>query len=148
MAEAAKEFSISIDQINDFEFRVKFDGPQHPHLLMDVPPPLGHDAAPDAERVLAAAIGNCLSASLLFCARRKGVPIENIHTEVKVQVVRNENKRLRVGKIDVMIDPGLDAAAMAHAERCLETFEEFCTVTESVRAGIPVNVTVKGANPQ
>jgi organic hydroperoxide reductase OsmC/OhrA len=148
MSDVANEFSISVDQISDFEFRVKFDRPQHPHLLMDEPPPLGNDSAPSAARVLAAAIGDCLSASLLFCSRRMGVKIENIHTEVKVQIVRNENRRLRVGKIDVMIDPGLDAAAMAQADKCLGAFEDFCTVTQSVRAGIPVNVTVKGTNPQ
>jgi uncharacterized OsmC-like protein len=49
--------------------------------------------------VLAAAIGNCLSASLVFCAARKaGVKLSRVSAEVKVQIVRNENKRLRVGR--------------------------------------------------
>lgn len=148
MGDVVNEFSISVDQINDFEFRVKFDGPHHPHLLMDEPPPLGQDSAPNAGRILAAAIGNCLSASLLFCSRRTGVTVDKIHTDVKVQIVRNENRRLRIGKVDVIIDPGLDAAAMQAAGRCLEMFEDYCTVTQSIRNGIPVNVTVKGAQPQ
>ncbi len=148
MSDIAAEFSISVEQINDFEFRVRFDKEQYPNLLMDEPPPLGGDSAPSATRVLAAAVGNCLSASLLFCARRAGVNIPGMHTNVKVQVVRNENRRLRVGKIDVVIDAGLDASAGGPALRCLEIFEDYCTVTQSIRQGIPVSVSVKGMSPQ
>jgi uncharacterized OsmC-like protein len=148
MNEVAAEFSICMEQINDFEFRVKFDGPQHPHLLMDEPEPLGHDSGPSSARVLAAAVGNCLSASFLFCTRRTGVPVTGIQTNVKVHIVRNENKRLRIGKIDVVIDPALTDPTDAKALRCLSTFEDFCTVTQSIRQGIPVHVTVKGMSPQ
>jgi hypothetical protein len=31
---------------------------------------------------------------------------------------------------------------IAHAQRCLAQFEDFCVVTESVRRGIPVRVKV------
>lgn len=148
MSDVVSEFSISIEQITDFEFRVKFDGPQHPHLLMDEPPPLGQDAGPNPSRVLAAAIGNCLSASFLFCSRRAGLVVDRIHTDVRVQVVRNEARRLRVGKVDVVIDPNLDEATADKAARCASIFEDYCTVTQSIRQGIPVNVTVKGLNPQ
>jgi hypothetical protein len=34
---------------------------------------------------------------------------------------------------------------MPHQERCLGQFEDFCVVTESVRRGIPVAVTVVDA---
>ena len=34
---------------------------------------------------------------------------------------------------------------MPHQQRCLEQFEDFCVVTESVRRGIPVAVTVVDA---
>jgi len=34
---------------------------------------------------------------------------------------------------------------MPRQERCLEQFEDFCIVTESVRRGIPVAVTVVDA---
>lgn len=148
MAEVVSEFSISVDQVRDYEFLVKFDKEPMPELRMDEPPPLGRGTGPSAARVLAAAIGNCLSASLLFCSRKARVNIERIHTEVKVQIVRDENKRLRVGAVEVTIDPHLAGGERDKAQRCLGLFEDFCTVTQSIRRGIDVQVTVEGFDVQ
>jgi hypothetical protein len=54
-------------------------------------------------------------------------------------VVRNEQKRLRIGKVRVRIEAPLGAAAV---QECLPLFEDFCTVTQSVRAGLDVEVEV------
>ena len=144
MSEVVNQISLGIDQVEDYQFRVKFDKEGLPDLIMDEPPPLGRDLGPSPARVLAAAIGDCLSASLLFCARKARVELGPIHTDVKVQIVRTENKRLRVGRVEVIIDPNLPEAEREKARRCLDLFEDFCTVTQSVRAGIDVAVTVKG----
>lgn len=139
------EFTIGIEQVNNYEFQVRFDKPEFAPLVMDEPPPLGHNAGPNAARVLAAAIGNCLSASLVFCAaRRAGLKLERLRTEVKVQIVRNENKRLRIGGIRITIDPGVGAEERDRLAACIPLFEDFCTVTESVRRGVEVEVRVKG----
>ncbi len=143
MSEAASQFSISMDQVRDYEFRVNFDKEGQPDLIMDESAPLGGDKGPSPARILAAAIGSCLSASLLFCTRRARVELGQIHTEVKVQIVRNESNRLRVGKVEVLIDPQFPEAEREKARRCLEVFEDFCIVTQSVRDGIDVSVTVK-----
>lgn len=139
------EFTIDVEESKDFEFRVRFDKPQHAELLLDEPAPLGKDLAPNASRILAAAIGNCLSASFLFCARKNKIPLGPIRARVHTEIARTPEGRLRIGKVDVEIDPGLAEADREHAGRCLDMFEEFCTVTQSVRAGIQVNVTVKGS---
>jgi uncharacterized OsmC-like protein len=144
MAETVNEFAISIDQIHDYEFRVRFDKEHMAELVGDEPSPLGRDAGPSPSRLLAAAIGNCLSSSLLFCARKARAEISGIHTDVKVKIVRNENKRLRVGEVEVTIEPRLADADKEKAMRCLNLFEDFCTVTQSIRAGIDVKVHVKG----
>jgi organic hydroperoxide reductase OsmC/OhrA len=144
MGEVVKEFAISIDQIHDYEFRVRFDKEQIPELVGDEPSPFGGDAGPNPERLLAAAVGNCLSSSLLFCLRKARIDVAGIHTGVRVTIVRNENKRLRVGGLEVTIDPRLAEADREKARNCLKLFEDFCTVTESVRAGIAVKVSVKG----
>ena len=144
MTEIASQFTISVEQVRDYEFRVKFGKEGLPDLTMDESPPLGEDKGPSASRVLAAAIGNCLSASFLFCARKARVEVGPIHTEVKVQILRTQNRRLRVGKVEVAIDPHLPEAGRDEAKRCLALFEDFCTVTESVRSGIDVAVSVKG----
>ncbi len=138
------EFTIELEQIQDYEFRLRFDKPHFPEWRLDEPAPLGHDAFPNASRVLAAAIGNCLSASLLFCARKAKVPLGPIRTRVRTEIRRNERNRLRIGKVRVDIDPGIPDAEKERAARCLDLFEDYCVVTQSVRQGIDVQVTVAG----
>ena len=141
------EFAIRIEQVKDFEFRVVFDNPNFAQLKVDEPAPLGTDTGPNAARLLAAAIGNCLTASLLFCARKARIPLEHMRTEVRAEIQRNDRGRLRVGAVHVDIDPGIVDEDHQKALRCLDLFEDYCMVTESVRAGIPVEVTVRGLEP-
>ncbi len=144
MSEIVSEFSLSMDQVQDYEFRIRFDKEHLPELTADEGPPLGADKGPSPSRLLAAAVGSCLSASLLFCSRRARVDVGRIRTDVKVQIVRGENRRLRVGRIEVLIDPAIPDAQKENARRCVELFEDFCTVTQSVRRGIEIAVSVKG----
>jgi uncharacterized OsmC-like protein len=144
MADIVNEFSISIEQVRDYEFRVRFDKEHLPELVVDEPPPLGRDAGPNPSRLLAAAIGNCLSASLLFCMRKSKADLAGIRTEVKVRIARNEHERLRVNSVEVLIDPDLADGDKDKVARCIGLFEDFCTVTQSIRDGIDVRVTVKG----
>lgn len=146
MSEPVSEFSISIDQVQDYEFLVKFDKPSGGELHTDETPPLGKDAGPSPSRMLAAAIGNCLSASLLFACGKAGVRLSRVHADVKVQIVRNEKRRLRVGRVEVTIDPGLSGDDAAKAKGARDVFEDFCTVTQSIRDGIAVEVKVKGVD--
>lgn len=134
---------ISMDQVRDYEFRVRFDKDHYPDLLMDEPPPLGKDTAPNAARILGAAVGNCLTASLLFCMRKARADLGALHTEVTVRLARNEQGRLRIAGVEVEIDPRHAPADQARLERCLGLFEDFCVVTQSVRQGIDVQVRVK-----
>lgn len=144
MSEPVSEFVVRLEQIRDYEFRVDFGKPELAELIVDEPPPLGHDAGPNPSRLLAAAVVNCLAASFLFCNRRARVETGAVTAEVKVQMVRNQDKRLRIGKMDVAIDPHLPESEIEKARRCREIFEDFCVVTQSVRNGLEVNVTVKG----
>jgi organic hydroperoxide reductase OsmC/OhrA len=57
-------------------------------------------------------------------------------------VARNENKRLRITGIRVKIALGRAAAEIEHLDRVLSQFEDFCTVSMSVREGIPIAVEV------
>lgn len=140
--ETVGKFSIRVEQVDGFEFRVKLDKAQYPDVLMDEPPPLGKDRAPNPARILAAAVGNCLSASLLFCLQKAGVKLEGLASDVHVELVRNENRRLRIGKIEVHLHPKLppDHPALT---ACLGAFEDFCVVTQSVREGLDVRVAVE-----
>jgi uncharacterized OsmC-like protein len=138
---AAGGFELHVEQLENFRFRVRFDKDTYPVLHMDEPPPLGQDSAPNPARILAAAIGNCLSASLVFCLKRRHVDVAGLTSDVRVELVRNENKRLRIGRVSVEIRPGA-GIPQAALQECLKTFEDFCVVTQSVREGIDVNVSV------
>ncbi len=144
MSEPVSEFTISVDQVKDYQFQVNFDGTEIPSIMLDEPPPLGKSDGPSPARTLAAAIGGCLSMSLLFCLTKSRVEVNDIKTRVRVQVVRNEKKRLRVGKAEVIITPNLTAEGKQKAGRCLGLFEDFCTVTAAVREGFDIDVTVEG----
>ena len=58
---------------------------------------------------------------------------------------RNAEGRLRVQAIDVVLQLGQSAASLQQLDRALAQFEDFCTVTQSVRTGIDVKVQVRDA---
>ena len=136
-------FTIHLEQEEGFDFRVKFDWPDNPELLLDEPEPLGHRHGPNAVRLVAAAVGNCLAASLLFCLKTKFKQSPGpLRASVTGQLARNERGRIRIGGLAVKIHLAEEAGALQHLERCLEQFEDFCVVTESIRHGVPVHVQV------
>jgi uncharacterized OsmC-like protein len=142
MAEEVGKFTIHLEQEEDYAFRVKFDLKKAPDVIMDEPPPLGERNGPNASRMLAAAAANCLSASLMFCLAKEDVPSNSVSTEVTCTMIRNDKKRIRVGRLDVRITAGDELLDSKKSDRCLSLFEDFCVVTASLRDGIPVGVEV------
>lgn len=133
----------SIELLSNYKLRVSFDNEAKTDLIMDEPRPVGEGAGPNASRVLAAAIGNCLTASLLFCLRKARVDIAGIRSTAKVTTARNEEGYWRIQKLDILLEPDVKAHEKPRMKRCLEIFENYCVVTGSVRKGIQVNVEVK-----
>ena len=144
MSEAKTE-TVRLDQAHDYQFDVAF-GPGIAALRSDEPPPLGQGAGRSPGQLLAAAVGNCLSASLLFALRKYKQAPEPIHTEVDAEVGRNEQGRLRVLKMTATLRLGVPNEQLDHLRRALDSFEAFCTVTQSVGQGIPVEVQVYDAH--
>lgn len=138
----AEDFTITLEHQGDFRFLADFDQPAVPGLLMDEPAPLGDGAGPNAARVLAAAVGNCLSASALFCLQRARIDVRGMRTTVSATMERNDAGRLRIDALRVRLEPVVGEQDRLRMRRCLEIFEDFCVVTQSVRAGIDVDVSV------
>jgi len=86
----------------------------------------------------------CLSASFLFASAKFKEDPGRLTTTATCRTGRNENNRLRVTGIEVGIKLGVEPGSLGHLERALAQFEDFCTVSQSVRAGIPFTVTVRG----
>jgi uncharacterized OsmC-like protein len=137
----AHAVTVNLKQETDFRFGIDF-GEGIPVLYGDETPPLGGGTGPNPAHLLAAAVGNCMSDSLLFAIRKfKGNP-EPVQATVTATIDRNAANRLRVLNIVVKLTLGAAGSSLPHLDRVLEQFEEFCTVGQSVRQGIPVTVEV------
>jgi uncharacterized OsmC-like protein len=137
--------TVRLVQRQDYQFTMQFGGTV-PDALADEPPPLGQGAGPSPVQLLAAAVGNCLSDSLLFALRKYKQSPEPIRCEVSAEVGRNAENRLRVLGMQVQLQLGVAAGSLQHLDRVLAQFEGFCTVTQSVGAGIPITVRVLDAD--
>lgn len=133
--------TVRLTQRQDYQFDVHF-GASLPPLAVDEPPPLGQGQGPTPVQLLAAAVGNCLSDSLLFALRKFRQAPEPITTEVRAEVGRNAEGRLRVLRIEADLHLGVPAAALEHLDRVLASFEAYCTVTQSVARAVPVRTRV------
>lgn len=143
----AETVSVTITQKQNYQFLVDF-AEAMPTLIADEPAPLGKGEGPSPEHMLLAAVANCLSASLLFSLQKFKQDADGITARATCIVERNASNRLRIQHIDVAIQLGKEGAQLTHLDRVLGQFEDFCTVTQSVRAGIPVRISVtdgKGA---
>ncbi len=138
-------FSIALALQSDYAFTVDFGQEGVAAFTVDEPPPLGAGHGPNPARLLAAAVGHCLGASLLFCLRRSRIPVKQLRVTVAGTLVRNERGRLRIGEIRVSLAPDITPEDRDRIGRCLDVFEDYCIVTESVRQGIPVTVAAEPA---
>ena len=132
---------VRLQQKQDYQFDIHFGGAV-PVLTGDEPAPLGAGQGPSPVQLLAAAVGNCLSDSLLFALRKFKQAPEPITCDVTAEVGRNAEERMRVLGIRAVLTVGVPAASLEHLDRVLSQFESYCTVTQSVGQGIPVNVQV------
>jgi uncharacterized OsmC-like protein len=138
--EHSHHISVRLDR--DFEFVAEFDDvPGAAPIHFDEPQPMGGGEAPNAAAVLGAAVGNCLAASLTFCLRRARMDVQGMTAHVTTHVKRNDRGRFRIDGIDVELEPVV--GGHLRLDRCTELFEDFCTVTASVKRGIPVHVSLK-----
>jgi len=139
-----KQFTIELEQLQGYEFKVKFDLAGVDELLVDEPPPVGEGKGPNPSRMITVAAANCLSASLLYCVTRNEPPAGSMHTTATCNMKRNAKGRLRIGDIQVRMTVDGQIEAAARMKRCLDLFEEFCVVTASLRDGFPIDVEVVG----
>jgi len=136
-------FSADVVQRDHFRFDLTFENERWDPVVIDEPEPLGAGTGPNAARLLAGAVGNCLAASLLMCMEKARVPILDLRAHVEGVMERNDEGRFRIARLDVKLTPEVQGESTKRYDRCLQIFEEFCIVTQSVRDGIDVDVTVE-----
>ncbi|MGQ4274084.1 OsmC family protein [Terrihabitans sp. B22-R8] len=138
--------AVTITQTSDYQFLVDF-GSGFPQITADEPPPHGRGEGPRPEQLLTASVANCLCASLFFALTKSGQDAKGVSARTTYQTGRNADGRLRVTGIDVDMAVGAVAGDWdGAADRALQRFENICTVTESVKQGIPVRVSLTDGN--
>ena len=99
---------------------------------------------PNPSRLLGMALLGCLSASFIFCLKKRNFSIDDLKAEAEVIIGRNNKGFLRVKKVNVEISSKIDDPDVRkRADQCKKMFENYCTVTAAVREGIEVNVDLK-----
>jgi hypothetical protein len=82
----------------------------------------------------------------VFCLRNKFRQNAGpVRARATGRLERNDKGRYRIAGIDVVLTMAEKRGELAHQDRCLEQFEDFCIVTQSIRRGIPVTVRVLDA---
>ena len=106
---AEKIVTVKLSQKKDYQFDIRFDD-VIPPITSDEPAPLGTGQGPSPVQLLCAAVGNCLSDSLLFAIRKFKQSPEPITCDVEAEVGRNAEGRMRVLKMTARLQLGVPAA--------------------------------------
>lgn len=138
-----KTITTKLQLIDGYKFNVKSDVNYIPDFVVDETKPDGEGSGPNPLRLLAAAVGHCMSSSLIYCLKKARIPVNNLETTVKTNLFKNKTGKTRISNIDIQINLKVNKKDEPRIHRCLTLFEDYCTVTQSIRKGIEVNVTVK-----
>lgn len=139
---ATQTLEISVNLFKGNAFRIQFDESSVDSVTTDGPWLFGGDHGPAPSRLLAASVASCLASSLLHCLRKARVAIEDLSATVVLSEARNAQGRLRVERMSVLLNPQVAPEHIDRLSRCTTLFQDYCTVTESVRQGIDIRVTV------
>jgi uncharacterized OsmC-like protein len=140
---ATETFTVDLTHQGGYAFTAYYGAGGPPPLGVDELPPLGEGLGPNPSRLLATAVAHCLGASLLHCLRKQRIEPSGLTITIEGDLDRNDRGRLRIGSLRVVLTPDVTEAERARMSRCTDLFEDFCVVTESIRKGIPVEVTVE-----
>ncbi|MDO9477187.1 MAG: OsmC family protein [Pseudohongiella sp.] len=143
MSTTGKTFEVRLKLLEKYLFEVDFG--EFGNVMTDEPPPLGDGEGPNPSAMLAAAVANCMAASLLFALRKHKDDPGELTALVSGTIDRVDNF-LRVTHLDVKLHLGKNSADMPSIAKAVSQFENFCVVTQSVRHGIEVSAEVFDAS--
>ena len=139
-----RRFAVRLAHQSNYQFlsQASEDGRLHgvPYLS-DEPDPIGDAAGPSTPALLGSALGHCLSASLLEALKHSHIDVLECETEAVAVVKPNAEGNPRIDHIEVTIRPRV-LERNPRMQRCEDVFENYCTVTSSVKRGIEVRVKV------
>lgn len=140
-----RRFDVSMKYLEGYRFVTQASEDRKPHGLpyfSDEPDPVGAASAPATPALLATAVAHCLSASLLETSRRAHVAIIGIETKATAVVAPNAQGNPRISRIEVILKPLL-TEDNPRCQRCEDLFQNYCTVSASLKPAIDVQVKVE-----
>jgi organic hydroperoxide reductase OsmC/OhrA len=137
---SAPDAETQLEQVENYQFTVRFVDAPFPALTVDEPTPKGMDRGSNPVQALAMAVGHCMSSTLVSTLERAHVRVTPIHTKVRASIGVNEKGRRRVRGLRVEISTRpVDESDRGRFDRCVEIFPGFCTVSGAVREGIAID---------
>jgi uncharacterized OsmC-like protein len=143
MSEGVGHFEVGLKLLENYLFEIDFG--EFGNIMTDEPPPMGDGEGPGPAAMLAAAVANCMAASLLFAVRKAKEDPGELTGKV-VGTIQRVDGFLRVTDINVTLTLGKSRDQLQSLEKALSRFENYCTVTQSVRHGVNVSAEVFDAN--
>lgn len=140
-----RRFDISMKHFDGFRFITQASEDGLPHGLpfpSDEPDPVGRNSGPATPALLATAVAHCLSASLLETSKKARLKIVGIETEATAVVMPNREGNPRIKRVEVKLFPVL-TEDNPRRQRCEDVFQNYCTVSTSLKAAIDINVSVE-----
>lgn len=138
-----KEYAIRVKRLEGYKFEVDFGSEYGDKMIVDEDPPLGTNGGPDPSRLLAASIAHCTLSSLLFCMQKSRAEVDGMEATANIRFGRDENKRLRINSISIVASVSVPEGEKARLDRCIPIFQDYCTVSESVKKGIKISTEIK-----
>jgi organic hydroperoxide reductase OsmC/OhrA len=139
-------FSLSIRLYSGFEQIVDFKLPGVAVLGLDERPPKGNGWGPSPSRLLGAALGACLGASLLAWLRARGTDVRDMHTHVTGSFGRDSAGRRTIDRLDVRLVPIVESPHAVALPTVTELFDA-SVVARSIDSGIDVRLTITPEAP-
>ena len=145
MAEKELSYKTGISLVNEMTFKADLGRINIKELFVDDTHRKEEEMwGPNPARLLGMAVMGCMGASFVFCLQKKNFTLDDLKAEADVIAWKNEKGLWRVKEINVdFVVSSKDPQVLKRVEECKKMFEKYCTITQSVIAGIQVNVNFK-----
>ena len=121
-----RDFRVDLRHVGGYRFvsQASEDGCRHGELFAsDEPDPVGEASGPATPALLGAAIGHCLSASLVETLRHAHITLVDMQTAVTAVVAPNDEGLPRIDHVEVVLKPMLREPSK-RSGRCEDIFPE------------------------
>ncbi|MGV9173528.1 MAG: OsmC family protein [Promethearchaeia archaeon] len=117
------------------------------NIHMDEPESFhGTNKGPSPVEYFLLGIGGCMASTFVFCCQKNEIEIHDISITIDGQLTHREDREnlLQFQKIEgyIMFIPKHGEQNKQAIKQCINDFQKYCVVSNSLRQGIPLSVNV------